>query len=144
MGLDPSFNTSSWLEQQKGKIEKTLSALTDVAKEFSSLASNVISAVNSLTNFIDTGDKNKHWFFYKYLDNEKNKFAVEWHIDKNLIEQFGPMLQGSIVINFHGTPAPDFKMNLVIKPSIHFDKQETDDLDYINPFKNVNIEILVR
>jgi len=134
--LNPSKSTGSWFEKNRETIGNSLNSLANTAKDYSKIASDVLSTANMLTSFISSDDDGKNWYLYKFLDQERNTFAVEWHINKKVLDQYGPMLQGSFVVTYHGTPDPMHKLKLHIKPGLSFD--EKHDMCYVSPYDSRN------
>lgn len=136
--LNPSKDTSPWYEKSRDSISNSLNSIANITKDYSKIASDVFNVANTLTNFIPSDDNDKNWYLYKFLDQEKNCFAIEWHINKKVIEQFGPMLQGSIVTNFYGTQDKNQKLKLKIRPFISF--TEKYDLCYLSPYESLKYD----
>lgn len=136
--LNPSKNTNSWFENNREGIKNSLNTLANTTKEYSKIASDAFNLANMVTNFIASDDNGKNWYLYKFLDQERNNFAIEWHINKKVLDQYGPMLQGSLVVNFHGSPNQTQKIKLRIRPSISFN--DKDDLCYVSPYQDFNFD----
>ena len=133
--LNPSKNTASWFEKNREGFNNSLKTLANTTKDYSKIASDVFNVANVLTNFIASDDNGKNWYLYKFLDSERNNFAIEWHINKRVLEQYGPMLQGSLVVNFHGSRNQAQKLRLCIRPSISFNEKE--ELCYVSPYESI-------
>lgn len=132
--LNPSKSTGSWFEKNRENIGNSLNSLSNSAKDYSKIASDVLSTANMLTNFIASDDNGKNWYLYKFLDQDKNTFAIEWHINKKVLDQYGPMLQGSLVVTFHGSTDQAQKLKLHIRPGLSFD--EKHDMCYVSPYNS--------
>jgi hypothetical protein len=130
--LNPSKSTGSWFEKNRESIGKSLNSLANTASDYSKIASDVFSTANMLTNFVASDENGKNWYLYKFLDQEKKTFAVEWHINKKVLDQFGPMLQGTLVVTYHGSLDESQKIKLHIKPGLSFDKKH--DMCYVSPY----------
>jgi hypothetical protein len=138
LSLNPSKNTASWFERHREGLDSSLKSLAGTAKEYSKIASDVISTANVLTNFISSDENGKNWYLYKFLDQDRNTFAIEWHINKKVLEQYGPMLQGSIVVNFHGSFNQQQRVRLSIRPFLSF--TEKLDMCYVSPYEDLKID----
>ncbi|RPH32151.1 MAG: hypothetical protein EHM93_10460 [Bacteroidales bacterium] len=136
--LNPSKNTNSWFENNRESIKNSLSTLANTTKEYSKVLGDVFNIANMVTNFIASDDNGKNWYLYKFLDQEKNNFAIEWHINKRVLEQYGPMLQGSLIVNYHGSSEQVQKLKLRIRPFISFN--DKDDLCYVSPYKDLKFD----
>ena len=136
--LNPSKSTGSWFEKNRENIGNSLNSLSNSAKDYSKIASDVLSTANMLTNFIASDDNGKNWYLYKFLDQDKNTFAIEWHINKKVLDQYGPMLQGSLVVTFHGSMDQAQKLKLHVRPGLSFD--EKHDMCYVSPYDSPDQE----
>lgn len=114
--LHPSKDTRSWLETHREQLGK---ALADTATLTSSAAlagppgvaiagtmGAVLRTASVLTNFVNSDDGNiKNWYIYRFLDGEERCYAVEWKVNKRVLLEYGPLLRGSLLLAFHGTPS---------------------------------------
>ncbi len=135
--LNPSKSTGSWFERNRENISTSLKSLANTSKDYSKIASDVFSTANMLTNFVDSDDNGKNWYLYKYLDQLKNNYAVEWHINRKVLDQYGPMIQGSLIVSFHGSVSHNKKLRLHIRPCLNF--IENSDMCFISPYDQLNI-----
>lgn len=53
-------------------------------------------------------------------------------------DQYGPMLQGSLILTFHGSPVKGKKLRLYIRPCMNF--YEKSDMSFVNPYESLNID----
>jgi hypothetical protein len=131
--LHPSRNTKSLWETTWPKIPK---AAADVAKvgagafpplEYASgglmLASNVLDSY--------TGNQ-KNWFLYQFFDDNLGCATVEWRINRQVLQEYGPLLRGTLYAAFYGsTELHPGQIRLQLRPQIGYMKG--DELAFIVP-----------
>jgi hypothetical protein len=134
--LNPTKDISQWHKKNKEEISQSLKSLADISSDFNKTAGEAFKFANMLTSFIPSDDKGKNWYIYKFLDQERSCFAIEWNINKKVLDQFGSLLHGSIVASFHGNPNEKPKLKLRLLPSISFKHHKP--LESITPYDNKN------
>lgn len=121
--LHPSRNTSgNWetsMEVAKTLL-KTSAPLIPGLKPISTLTSNLL---NSYTG------NNKNWFLYQFLDSELQCPTIEWRINKRVLEEYGPLLRGTLFLAFYGSESA--KVRISLRPQIRFCKDS--DMVFIIP-----------
>jgi hypothetical protein len=138
LALQPSKDTSSWLERHAEKIGNSLSQLSDVTESFSKTASGILKASAIMSNFVSSDDNGqKNWFIYRFLDEKRKCPAVEWNIHRNVLHRHGSLLRGSILLAFHGNRKPDKPLTLLLRPRLCFGK---DSLNYLPEAKDLEQE----
>ncbi|MGB5158118.1 hypothetical protein [Desulfobacterium sp. N47] len=139
--LYPSKDISSWFDKHSKSISSGLDSLAETTEDYSKTASDVFRISNILTNFISSDDNGKNWYLYRFLDQNSGALGLEWHITKKVIDQFGPLLRGSLIVSFHGQTNKDQKndtIKLAVRPELGFNEQ--DDMCYVSPHYNIKEE----
>lgn len=133
LGLQPSETSTSWLERHFDKIGDSLTAISDIAKPINSTAFSLLKVSAVMSNFVQAGSHDKkNWFLYRFFDETEQCSAVEWNIHKPVIQQFGPLLRGSIILTFHGTAGGSSPIRMLLRPNLALAK--TPFLQYIPPY----------
>lgn len=145
VALHPSKESKSWIETHRDQLARVLTdgaALATQAGTAFPTATAITSAVGAilqtasvLTNFISSGEgANKNWYIYRFLDAEEKCCAVEWKINRNVLEEYGPLLRGSILIAFHGATSDNpagKEFTITLRPGLGF--SEDDLLQHVRP-----------
>ena len=93
------------------------------------------------SNFISSGEKDdKNWWIYRFLDAQKNCCVVEWNINHKVLEEYGPLLRGSIVLSFHGTSRSEngIPITMLLRPRLGFDRKAS--LNYLPPVEELDTD----
>ena len=132
LGLQPSKYNASFLEKHLDKLSNSLVAASNIAEPMNGTAASLIKTSAVLSNFVGAGTKDKkNWFLYRFLDEEKRCPAVEWNIHKPVIDQYGPLLRGSIILAFHGTPRTKGTVQMWLRPRLAL--VDAGPLQYVPP-----------
>jgi hypothetical protein len=132
LGLQPSRDLASWLERNADMVGKSLHEAADKASPMSTRAANILNASALMSNFIGSGERGaKHWFIYRCLDEKRKCAVVEWNIHRTVLEQYGPLLRGSLVLSFHGTWNRPKPITLLLRPRLGFSR--ASEIDYLPP-----------
>jgi hypothetical protein len=127
LGLQPSKDTASWVERNSEKLGESLAKLSNMTEPLSKIASSILKTSAVMSNFVTSSEKGaKNWFIYRFLDERRKCCAVEWNINRNVLHQYGPMLRGSILLAFHGSPKPTKPLTLLLRPRLNFGKNLMD------------------
>jgi hypothetical protein len=132
-GLSPSRNTLGFWEQLAPKIPK---AAADVAKASEWLLPHVGSVSSPLmiasTVLESQAGNKKNWFLYQFLDDRERCACVEWRISTSALEEYGPLVRGSLFLTFNGASSPnDGQLRLLMRPLIGYHPK--DDICYVSP-----------
>lgn len=123
LSLQPSRDTTSWFDRHFEKIGDSLVKLSEMAQPINHAAANILKVSSMMSSFISPGEgKAKNWFIYRFLDEGKACCAVEWNINKLVLQQVGSLLRGSIILTFHGTRNGTEPMTLLLRPRLNFSK----------------------
>lgn len=116
IALHPSKDTRSWLEIHREQLNKSLTDVGTLAKGVGpaggavgaatgTAVATLLQTASVLTNFVDSRNGGrKNWYIYRYLDAEASCCAIEWRIHKPVLLEYGPLLRGSVLLAFHGSP----------------------------------------
>lgn len=154
LGLQPSKDTASWLERNADRIGESLVAGSDEVP-FSATPAGLFKMSALFSNFIKSGEKGKieaskqnktksgeedekDWFLYRFLDEKKGCSAVEWNIQKSVLYQYGPLLRGSLILTFHGTPHANKPIRILLRPRFRLAK--AGGLNYVPPYEEMENE----
>src|SRR5271166_659173 len=122
-GLQPSRRNPSFLEKYGEMIRESAKEVAELARPIPV----VPDVIKVGSNFISSGEKDaKRWWIYRFLDEEKSCSVVEWNIGRQVLDEFGPLLRGSIILTFHGTPkkeVPNIPISMLLRPRLAFDKK---------------------
>jgi hypothetical protein len=135
-GLLPSRNTRGFWEQLTTKLP---SALADVAKASEwaiphlGMMSSPLLHASTVLESQSAGKRN--WFLYQFLDEDRNCPCVEWRITKNALEEFGPLLRGSLFLMFPSASTNAARVRLSLRPLIGYFKD--DEICYVDPCKEL-------
>ena|SRR5579862_7984770 len=92
-----------------------------------------------LSNSLDAqADGNEHnWFIYQFVDPDSHSCAVEWRIYKKVLQQYGPLLRGSLILAFHGKQNKEEQkgIRLLLRPQLGFIPK--DELLRVTPTENL-------
>jgi hypothetical protein len=94
-----------------------------------------------MSNFISSDEKGtKNWFIYRFLDEKKKCCAIEWNIHHKVLEQYGTVLRGSLLLTFSGTKSDKGPITMLLRPRLGFDPDdalafvpESEDLENDSP-----------
>lgn len=145
--LPPSRDTSTWFERHPdiiAQLTKRAGGLAEAAgipfigsatKLMADLSNSLVSRSNGKTN----------WYIYQYVDHVDQ--AVEWRIKRDVLDEFGPLLRGSLLLAFHGGvqdgTAETGGIRLRLKPLLAFQRAEhdsADDLKRVSPMAVIKDE----
>jgi hypothetical protein len=125
--LQPSLEGSSLYDKYADKIGDSLAKISEITQPFNQTAAGVFRLTAVMSNLISSGEKNnKKWFIYRFLDEKKKCCAIEWNINRNVFENYGPLLRGSLILNFHGTKNTGSKgsIEMLLRPRLGFARPE--------------------
>jgi hypothetical protein len=145
VALHPSRDVRSWLESHSEQLGKSLVATANVTTQLGGVVpggtviGNTVGAVlrasSVISNFVSSGEgKNKNWYIYRFLDAEERCCAVEWKINKRVLLEYGPMLRGSLLLAFHGSPVgtgKDEGIRMIVRPNLGY--RSEDLLCHVRP-----------
>jgi hypothetical protein len=131
--LHPSRHTKSFWELAWPKVPK---AAADVAKAVEPVlpyAKYLEGGLALTSNVLESqAESKKNWFLYQFLDERRKCPTVEWRINKNVLEEYGPLLRGSLFLIFNGsTRSNTSKLRILLRPQIGY--YPKDDLCFIVP-----------
>jgi len=131
--LHPSRNTKSFWELAWPKIPR---AAADLAKTLEAVlppAKLLEGGLTLASNVLESQVENKkNWFLYQFLDEKRKCPTVEWRIHKDVLQEYGPLLRGSLFLAFHGAPGPETgKLRILLRPQIKY--YPKDDICFIIP-----------
>lgn len=131
--LLPSRNTKSFLEIHSKSIADTLTGVAGATKSVLPVGIGaVLKASAAMSNLVSSGEgEGKNWYLYRFLDMEHRAAAVEWRINKTVLEQYGPLLRGSLTLAFHGSGGADRPISLQMRPMLGF--YEDDAICFVRP-----------
>jgi hypothetical protein len=146
--LPPSRDTKTWWQKNRGDVYEVVKAGTRTAEEI--YPGTITKVVASLSNSLDAQTKwrTTNWFIYQFLDSTTQACAVEWRITKKILNQYGPLLRGSLILAFHGGADERKGIRLELRPQLGFNPH--DELSRVSPtFKleqdqQVKLDILPR
>jgi len=134
--LRPSRNTKGFWELAWPKVPK---AAADVAGELPFAKKFLERSLTLMSDVLESqAESKKNWFLYQFLDEKRKCPTVEWRINKNVLEEYGPLLRGSLFLAFVGsTKANRGKIRILFRPQIGFyegrDREEKDNICFIIP-----------
>jgi len=136
--LSPSRNTKSLWESAGALLPK---AAAEMAKKGSAAipaldyaSSGLMFASNVLDSYTDS---RKNWFLYQFYDEKLNSPMIEWRINKKVLQEYGPLLRGTLFLAFHGAPkAAPGSIKILLRPHIRFSK--ISELDFIAPTNSLS------
>jgi len=133
--LPPSRNTETWWQRYRSGIIEAVKTGAQTAEEL--YPGKITKAFSALSNSLAAQGKwrTTNWFIYQFLDSTTQGCAVEWLINKKVMQQYGPLLRGSLVLAFHGKPENKEKasrgIRLVLRPQLGFSRR--DELSRVTP-----------
>ena len=83
-------------------------------------------------------DNRKNWFLYQFLDETRKCPVVEWRINKTVLQEYGPLLRGSLFLIFHGKSSPRQGIRITLRPQIRY--CSASDIDFITPTDHLAAE----
>jgi hypothetical protein len=131
--LHPSRNTKSIWELTWPKIPKAAAEMTKIAIPAFPPLNYVSSGLMLTSNILDSYTENqKNWFLYQFLDERLKCPTVEWRINRKVLNEYGPLLRGTLFIAFHGsTESSPGRVRVLLRPEIRYCPKS--DLDFIIP-----------
>jgi hypothetical protein len=128
--LRPSRNTKGFEEVSSGS-----KAAAEIAKIglplLPSLGATLMAGVNILPSQAQN-KKTKNWFLYQFWDGEARCPVVEWNINRQVFQEYGPLLRGTLYLAFHGsTKLHSGQIRLRLRPQIRY--HERAELEFIIP-----------
>ena len=133
--LPPSRDTETWWQKNKGGVIDVVKAGAKTAQEV--YPGMITKTFAALSNSLDARGKwrKTNWFIYQFLDSTTQGCAVEWRINREILNQYGPLLRGSLVLAFHGGEnggTRDQKgVCLELRPQLGFNRR--DELSRVTP-----------
>jgi hypothetical protein len=121
--LPPSRDTSTWSERNPDTAAEIAKNTVDLAAGVAGVpivgaATKVAAALsNSLTS---RGRWKTNWYVYQYVDHVDQ--AVEWHIRRSVLDEYGPLLRGSLMLGFHGGVPEAGGIRLRLRPTLAFQR----------------------
>jgi len=147
--LPPSRDTSTWSERNPDTTAEIAKGTVDLAAGVAGvpIVGTVTKVAAALSNSLTSRSRWKtNWFIYQYVD-EVNQ-AVEWHIKRNVLDEYGPLLRGSLMLAFHGgirdSSAGAGGIGLRLRPLLAFQRgfrhirYFRDDLTRVNPMAEID------
>jgi hypothetical protein len=101
--LPPSRDTSTWAERNPDTVVGLTKGAADLtaAAVGSPVVGIVTKVAAALSNSLASRGKRKtNWYLYQYVDGVDQ--AVEWHVRRRVLDEYGPLLRGSLMLAFHG------------------------------------------
>jgi hypothetical protein len=130
--LHPSRNTKSLWEIAVSKIPSAAADVSDVVSEGLPLMKFASSALTLGSNLLESyTDNRKNWFLYQFVDERLKCPVVEWRINKPVLQEYGPLLRGTLFLVFYGGSAPNAGVRLSLRPQIRYCPDS--DIDFITP-----------
>ena len=132
-GLPPSRNTRGFWEQMMAKTPRAAADLAKAAEWALPHAGMVASPLMLASSVLESqsGEK-KNWFLYQFLDEYRRCPCVEWRITKNALQEYGPLLRGSLFLLFSGSSkASPGQLRVSLRTSIGYHPK--DDICNIAP-----------
>ena len=144
-GLQPSKNTKSWLECHSKQLAETLVSVAGATESIlPSKVGAVLRTSAAISNFVNSDSASgKNWHIYRYLDIEKRCSAVEWNIHKTVLDEFGPLLRGSLILTFHGERAKDSDKAVSIEMRAGLGFFPEDEICYVQPTRAEGVTPLI-
>jgi hypothetical protein len=138
LGLQPSLHTPTWLERYGATLRETVRGGADIAQPYIPI---LPGAVKLGSNFIPSGEHDqKNWWIYRFLDVERKCCVIEWNINHRVLEEYGPLLRGSVVLAFHGARRNGGGLNLLLHPRLGFDKRRGEEIQYLPPAEQLDTD----
>lgn len=129
LGLLPSRDTTSVVEPMLPKLGGSLKKASAIISPFSVTAGTILKFGSVISSLVVSDEKDKkpykNWFLYRFLDHVRKCSAVEWNVSRNVLHQYGPVLRGSILLAFHGTPKSGTPLKLLLRPRLNFENGES-------------------
>jgi len=135
--LPPSRDEKSWLQRNRKGVIEFVKSGTKIAEEWH--PGIITKTLATLSNSLDAQapGEERNWFIYQFVDPDSHSCAVEWRVYKKVLEQYGPLLRGSLVLAFHGSHGKGEQkgIRLVLRPQLGFNQE--DDLKRVTPTENL-------
>jgi hypothetical protein len=143
LGLHPSLHSVSWLEKHAELLREGVKGAAELAKLIPSAPPGLPDMLKAGSNFISSGEKDeKNWWIYRFLDMRKKCCVVEWNINHKVLEEYGPLLRGSIVLAFHGAPKDEHPIIMLLLPRLGFDRShdKLSNIKFLPPPEELETE----
>lgn len=133
--LPPSRDTERWWQRNKGGAIDLVKAGAKTAQEL--YPGMITKAIAALSNTLNAQGRwlRTNWFIYQFLDSTTQACAVEWRINKEVLNRYGPLLRGSLVLAFHGglhgCTEGNKGVRLELRPQLGFNPK--DELSRVTP-----------
>lgn len=137
LALQPTKNTQTLIERHAEKLGTAMMSIAGASEGLQALpgASAVAAALKTsaaLASFVASGEGNgKNWYVYRFVDPTTHCACVEWKINKKVLLEYGPLLRGSLLLAFHGSPEPGHPVKVELRPKLGFYKD--GDLCHVTP-----------
>jgi hypothetical protein len=121
--LYPSRHTESSVERFKALLSNLGKASDDLANLIHPALGKGMKVAALLSNSIASQERDKkNWFMYRYVDdNNHGSCGIEWRINKRVLQEYGPLLRGSLLLAFHGESTPDPRqLQILFRPQLAF------------------------
>jgi hypothetical protein len=117
------------MEKSAASLAQTFRIASAASKPFSKVIASTFAATASLPEIIASHKEGRaNWFIYRFLDERTGGYAVEWRISRAVIDEYGPLLRGSVMLAFHGDEGVentgDRWINLLLRPQINFHRSD--------------------
>jgi hypothetical protein len=131
--LHPSRNTMSFWESALPKIPKAAADVAKAVEDTLPFAKFIESGLALTSNVLESQAENKkNWFIYQFLDERRKCPTIEWRINKNVLEEYGPLLRGSLFLVFGGSASINTNnLRILFRPQVGF--YPKDDICFIIP-----------
>jgi hypothetical protein len=131
--LHPSKNTKSIWEVAGSKIPRTAAEMAKIGASALPLLNYASTGLMFTSNVLDSYTENqKNWFLYQFFDEKLKCPTVEWNINKQVIEEYGPLLRGTLFAAFYGsTKAHPGSIRVLLRPQVSYLKESS--LDFVVP-----------
>jgi hypothetical protein len=135
-GLLPSRDTTSWLEVIATEARKSAGQMIKSGDGFGSyplaMAGQQLLSVASNSILSQVGKRGeRNWFFYQFVDEQYMCPVVEYRINKRVLQEFGPLLRGTLFLTFYGGGPSSGKIRLSLRPQIRYGTKS--DIEFIVP-----------
>jgi hypothetical protein len=137
LALQPTKNTQTLIESHAEKLGTAMMSIAGASEGLQALpgAGAVAAALKTsaaLATFVASGEgRGKNWYVYRFVDPKLHCACVEWKINKKVLLEYGPLLRGSLLLAFHGSPELGHPVKVELRPKLGFYK--AGDLCHVTP-----------
>jgi hypothetical protein len=129
LALYPSRDTRSWFERNGRTVTETLSAAISGLGVVCPGADVGSKALSHLANSVPSGnDGQRNWYLYRFLDPATRRPAIEWNMEKRVLEEYGPLIRGSVTLTFPGPATSNGMVRVGLRAGVRF--KGDDPLEY--------------